>query len=108
MYWKGQEKFVFDIVLFTLVAFQLATLFLIIAGADALQLLIMSLLNVIFLGGMVPYGKWVWGTASYKEALFHVIKHELIILGGECPRCCRCCPHSSCHDLLIELSRPHW
>lgn len=82
MYWNKQEQFVFDIVLFIVVVFQILTFFEVKSGGDFLQSgIILVGLNLLFLAAMIPYAKWVWKTPSYKKAFLQVAKHEFFILG---------------------------
>lgn len=82
MYWKNQEKIIFDIALFMLVVFQVSTFFVVKSGSDNPQhFMILLCLNLLFLSAMIPYAKWVWKTPSYKKAILQVVKHEFIILG---------------------------
>jgi len=82
MYWNKQEEVIFNIVLFILVVFQVATFFELKSGGDSIQCgLILVGLNLLFLAAMILYAKWVWKSASYQKALLQVAKRELIILG---------------------------
>jgi hypothetical protein len=83
MYWKNQEKIVFDIVLFLLMLFQATTIFVVKSGSDIPEdFAILLALNLFFLAGMISYAKWVWKTSSYQKAFFQVLKHESIVLGA--------------------------
>lgn len=82
MYWEKQEQFVFDIILFILVFFQLATFFMMHTGKINFGSGMFFVgLNFVLLMAMIPYAKWDWKTVSYKKAFLQLIKHELIILG---------------------------
>jgi len=82
MYWPKQEQFVFDIILFILVLFQMSTFFMLNTGEVNFQNGIMLVgVNLMFFAAMIPYAKWVWQTASYQKAFLQVVKHELFILG---------------------------
>ena len=82
MYWNKQEQFIFDILLFILVVFQISTVFMLKSEeTDLRNGIVLVGLNVMFLAAMIPYAKWVWKSASYQKALLQVAKHELIILG---------------------------
>lgn len=82
MYWDKQEQFVFDIILFILVGFQISTFFILKTYETNLQNgIILVGLNLMLLLAMIPYAKWVWKTESYQKAFLQVVKHELILLG---------------------------
>ncbi len=82
MYWSKQEQFIFDIVLFVLVAFQISTFFILKTEPSNLQYgLVLAGLNLLFLAAMIPYAKWVWKTLSFHRAILQVVKHEIILLG---------------------------
>jgi hypothetical protein len=82
MYWNKQEQFIFDIVLFTLTAIQMATIFALKAKAvTSGEGAIFAGINVILFMAMIPYAKWVWKITSYQKAFLQVVKHELTIIG---------------------------
>jgi hypothetical protein len=81
MYWKNQENIIFDIVLFVVIVFQVATVYVVKTDSNISQYLIIIIcLNLLFFALMVLYAKWVWKMISYQKALLKVIKHEFIIL----------------------------
>ena len=81
MYWNKQEEFIFDIILFILVVFQVLTFFSVKSGQDSPQFsIILMSLNLLFLAAMIPYAKWVWKMPSHTKAFLKVAKHELLLL----------------------------
>jgi len=82
MYWHKQEQVAFEIILFILVTFQIATFFTLKNYKTTLPNGIFLVgLNCVFFIAMIPYAKWVWKTTSHQKALFLVTKHEIIFLG---------------------------
>jgi hypothetical protein len=82
MYWNKQEQFIFDIVLFILVVFQISTVSMLKSEeTDFRNGIVLVGLNVMLFAAMIPYAKWVWKSASYQKTLLQVARHELIILG---------------------------
>jgi hypothetical protein len=82
MYCSKQEEFIFDIILFILVVFQVVTFFTVKSGEYSLRFaMILICINVVLLSAMIPYAKWVWKTPSYNNAFLTVAKHELLFLG---------------------------
>ena len=82
MYWNKQEQFVFDIILFILVVFQLGTFFALLTGKINTESGPFLLgLNFLLFIVMIPYAKWVWETITHQKAFLQLIKHEFIILG---------------------------
>ena len=79
--WSKQEQFVFDVILFILVVFQVSTFFMLKTQEMALQNRIFLVgLNFLLFFAMIPYAKWVWKTASYQKALLQFAKHEIALL----------------------------
>ncbi|MGD0884897.1 MAG: hypothetical protein ABSA46_08500 [Thermodesulfovibrionales bacterium] len=81
MYWCKQEQYVFVVILFFLVVFQISTFFIIKNETNFQDGIILVGLNLILLLMMIPYAKWVWKAASYQKAFLQVVGLELILLG---------------------------
>lgn len=79
MYWKKQEQYVFNLILFVLVFFQFTTVT-IIKETDLQTGIILVGVNLLFFVAMIPYARWVWKLGSYRKSLVKVCKHEIILV----------------------------
>ncbi len=82
MYWSKQEQFIFDVILFVLVIFQISTFFMLRTEETNLRYAILLVgVNLFLFIAMIPYARWVWKFTSYRPGLFRLVKHEIILLG---------------------------
>lgn len=82
MHWNKQEQFIFDIVLFVLVVFQIFSLFMLLTQSNAAQDIVFLVgINALLFVTMIPYAKWVWKTPSYQQAFLQLARHEFFLLG---------------------------
>ena len=81
MYWRKQEQFIFDVILFVVLLFQAFTFFILKTEELSLQKnVFLVMFNFLLLFAMILYAKWLWKTASYKKAFVQVAKHEIVLL----------------------------
>jgi hypothetical protein len=81
MYWKKQEQWVFDLVLFIVVGIQVVTVLrFTLDPMDLHHGLTLAGVNVLVFAAMIPYVRWTWSAPSYRRALLRVVTHELAIL----------------------------
>lgn len=81
MYWKKQEQWVFDLVLFIVVGLQVVTV--LRFTVDPMELhhgLILAGVNVLVFAAMIPYARWTRRLSSHRRALLRVVTPELAIL----------------------------
>ena len=82
MYWSKQEQFIFDVILFVLVIFQISTFFMLKTEETNLRnVIILVGLNFLLFVAMIPYARWVWKLASYRQGFLRLVKHEMLLLG---------------------------
>lgn len=81
MYSKNQEKIIFYIVMFTLVAFQaFSTVVLCKKEYFSLSHICLAVLNAALFFGMILYAKWVWRGLTVFKALLKIITFQFFIV----------------------------
>lgn len=79
MWHKKQEIYIFNIVLFILVVFQIISVFALFF--NIVEGLILIIVNILLLVLMIPYSKWAWENPSTHQVSMRVLKQEVIIIG---------------------------